>query len=134
MSEDIYQGSFDPADERIERRETGLRIALSLVYVLIAAVLDSVLGAIVVFELLWALFTRRPPRRSVRDLANRIVAYYYRIGRYLSYNDSCLPFPFSEFPEAVEPGDWRADERESEALGLSGWYEPGRWRRDSGSD
>jgi hypothetical protein len=128
MSEGIQGGSFDLADEEIERRETGLRMLLTLLYVLIAAVLDSVLGVIVVFQLLWSLITRTPPGRPVRDLANRIIAYYYRIGRYLTYNDSRPPFPFSEFPEPVEPGRWRADEPESDALGLPEWDEPERAR------
>ena len=130
MGEGVPAGSFDPASQEIERRDTGLRIALTLLFVVIAAVLDSVLGVIVVFQLLWSLFTRTPPRRPVRDLANRIVAYYYRIGRYLTYNDSRPPFPFSEFPEVVEPGAWRAGERESDALGLSRWDEPERMWRD----
>lgn len=130
MSEGVRSGSFDPAEEEIPRRETGLRIGLSLLYVLIAAVLDSVLGVIVVFQLLWSLVTRTPPRRRVRELANRIVAYYYRIGRYLTYNESRPPFPFSEFPEEVEPGRWQAGEHESDALGLPEWEPEGARDRD----
>jgi hypothetical protein len=121
MTEDIPGGSLDLADDEIERRGTGLRIALSLLYVLVAALLDSVLGVIVVFQLLWSLITRRPPAEPVTELANRIIGYYYRIGRYLTYNDSRPPFPFSEFPEALEPSAWRSGERESDALGLSDW-------------
>jgi hypothetical protein len=128
MSEGVQGGSFDLAEQEIERRQTGLRIALTLLYVLIAAVLDSVLGVIVIFQLLWSLLTRTPPSRPVRDLANRIVAYYYRIGRYLTYNDSRPPFPFSEFPDVLEPGRWQTAERESDALGLPDWDEPERMR------
>ena len=121
MPEDLRSATVDFADDEIARRDTGLRIAMTLLYVLIAAVLDSVLGVIVIFQLLWSLITRTPPSKPVRGLANRIVSYYYRVGRYLTYNDSCPPFPFSEFPEVLEPSAWRASERESDALGLSEW-------------
>ena len=121
MVENAHGESLDSANDEIDRRETGIRIALTLLYLLIAAVLESVLGVIIAFQLLWALITRSAPSQPVRDLANRIVGYYYAIGRYLTYNDSRVPFPFSEFPPARDPGDWRASERESEALGLSDW-------------
>ncbi|MGH0031610.1 MAG: DUF4389 domain-containing protein [Myxococcota bacterium] len=90
-------------DGEIERGETGVRILLTLLFTVVAAALEAVISVIVVFELAWALVTRRRPDPRVRDLANRVVAYYYRIGRYLTYNDDAPPFPFADFPEAVEP-------------------------------
>jgi hypothetical protein len=110
----------------IDRVETGIRIALTLVFALIAAVIDTVLTALVAFELLWTLVTKRAPRPRVRELANRIVAWYYRIGRYLTYNDSRAPFPFADFPRPVEPPAFDPAARESEALGLRGWDAEGR--------
>jgi len=121
MAEDVRAADI-PAEE-IERRDTGLRILISLLFMVIAALIESLVGLIVIFELLWSLITRQPPRPRVRELANRIVAYYYRIGRYLTYNESEPPFPFSDFPAAVEPDAWRGGGSEAESLGLPDWDE-----------
>ena len=110
MDEDTYH--------EVDRADTGIRIALTLLFVLIAAMIESVLSVIVVFELLFTLVTKQAPSPRVRELANRIVAYYYRIGRYLTYNESRLPFPFTDFPRALEADAWNPEERESETLGL----------------
>lgn len=105
-------------ENEIDRKDTGVRILLTILFVLIASAIETVLGLIVLFELVWSLLTRQPPGERVRALANRIVAYYYRIGRYLTYNESRVPFPFSDFPEALEASRWRPDERETESIGL----------------
>ncbi len=44
---------------------------------------------------------RRPPNNRVRSFANRTLSYLYRITRYLTYNQSKVPFPFSDFPPEV---------------------------------
>ena len=129
MAEEVRGVSNEYEEEEIDRRDTGVRIALTLLFVLIAAAIESVLTLIVVFQLLWTLATRQAPSRRLRELANRIIAYYYRIGRYLTYNESRLPFPFADFPASLEGDAWNPDERESEALGLPQW-KPGDDRDD----
>ena len=99
--------SADRASDEIERRDTGIRILLTILFALIATVVETVLSVIVLFALIWALVTRQAPSLRVRTLANRIIAYYYRIGRYLTYNESRVPFPFSDFPDALEEPQWR---------------------------
>ena len=118
MSEDTRMGADEHLEQEVDRADTGIRIALTLLFVLIAAMIESVLSVIVVFELLFTLVTKQAPSPRVRELANRIVAYYYRIGRYLTYNESRLPFPFTDFPRALEADAWNPEERESETLGL----------------
>jgi hypothetical protein len=39
----------------------------------------------------------------VRQFANRLVAYLYRIARYLTYNEGTAPFPFRDLPPELEP-------------------------------
>ncbi len=106
-------------DERIPRGETGLRILLTLLFGLIGSVLETVLGVIVIFQLIVALATQRPPSLRVREFANRIISYYYKLGRYVTYNESRVPFPFSDFPQAIEGDAWDPDDTESKALGIS---------------
>ncbi len=87
----------------IDRRDTGLRILYSLLFWLIASLLRTAVGLLVVFELVFSLVMKQLPSERVRMFGNRIIAYYYRIGRYLTYNEPDPPFPFSAFPPEVEP-------------------------------
>ena len=103
-------------DGEIPRMETGHRIALTLLFAIVAGAIRTVLSLIVAFELLFTLITRRPPGMRVRALANRITTYHYRLLRYLTYNESRVPFPFSDFPEALEPDSFRAEDRDSDVL------------------
>jgi hypothetical protein len=119
MTEADYGNAARASESEIDRKDTGIRILLTILFVLIGGVVESVLGLIVLFALLWALITKQPPGVGVRALANRIIAYYYRIGRYLTYNESLVPFPFSDFPEALEESRWTPDPREAESLGLA---------------
>ncbi len=124
MTQDARMGVDAYMEHEVDRRDTGIRIALTLLFVLIAALIESVLSGIVVFELLWTLITKEAPSPRVRELANRIVGYYYRIGRYLTYNESRVPFPFTDFPRALEGDAWNPEDRESDALGLLERDEP----------
>jgi hypothetical protein len=93
---------MDTEEVEIERAETAIRALLTLIFFLIGRVVETVVVAIVVFQVLFALITRTPPSDRVRRFANRTVTYFYRIGRYLTYNESAPPFPFSDFPEELE--------------------------------
>ena len=106
-------------DEFIPRGETGLRIGLSVLFVVVASVIETLLAVIVLFELISTLATERPPSPRVRDFANRIISYYYRLGRYLTYNESRIPFPFSDFPDPVEPDAFSTGDSASGALGIA---------------
>jgi hypothetical protein len=119
MTEADYGNAARASESEIDRKDTGIRILLTILFVLIVGLVESVLGLIILFALLWALITKQPPAVGVRALANRIIAYYYRIGRYLTYNESLAPFPFSDFPEALEESSWAPEPRESESLGLA---------------
>ena len=103
-------------DDEIPRKETAYRIGLTVLFAIIAGAIRTVLSLIVVFELLFTLVTRRPPGLRVRALANRITTYYYRVLRYLTYSESQVPFPFSDFPEPLEPDAFSAEEHDSKVL------------------
>jgi Domain of unknown function (DUF4389) len=88
----------------IDRKETAIRILLTLLFVVIVErIIDAVLAVVILFELVYALITRRPPGARVRRFANRTVSYLYRIMRFLTYNEPEPPFPFADFPSEVEP-------------------------------
>ena len=98
--------SQDPALEVgspvVERGETGIRILYTLVLYIGYRVAAAVLGAVVLFELVYALVTRRAAPSEVRAFANRTLTYLYEVTRYASYNQAAAPFPFSSFPPALE--------------------------------
>lgn len=106
---------MDYDEPEIERGETGIRILFTLLFWLIARVVGSVLALLVFFELIYTLVTCRLPGPRVRSFANRTVAYLYRITRYVTYTDAHAPFPFRDFPPAVEPPCPASDWAEAEA-------------------
>jgi hypothetical protein len=87
----------------IERKETGIRILLSILFAVIVHVVQTVLGVVVVFALAYALITKRPPGDPVKRFANRALSYQYHILRYVTYNAPQPPFPFADFPLELEP-------------------------------
>ena len=87
----------------IERGSTGVRFLYTLLFFLIAQLLEGLFLLLILFELLYALVTQEPPTYRVRRFANRVIGYLYRVLRYLTYNEECPPFPFAEFPTEVEP-------------------------------
>ncbi len=89
---------------QIDRKETAIRILLTLLFVVIVErVIEAILAVVILFELVYALMTRRPPGERVRRFANRTLSYLYRITRFLTYNEPEPPFPFADFPSEVEP-------------------------------
>ncbi len=94
---------MDNDGHEIERGDTGVRILVTLLFCLVLNVVEAVLAVIILFELGYALLTRSEPSERVRGFANRVISYSYRIGRYLTFNAGSPPFPFSEFPDELEP-------------------------------
>ncbi len=100
----------------IDRVDTAIRVALSLLFIVITGAIELVLRVVVMFSLVYALVTRELPSERVRRFANQITAYLYRIYRYLTYNDARAPFPFAELERPLEPGRWSAETTESGLL------------------
>ncbi len=94
---------MDNDGHEIERGDTGIRILFTLLFCLVLNLVEAVLAVIILFELGYALLTRSEPSERVRGFANRVISYRYRIGRYLTFNAASPPFPFSEFPDDLEP-------------------------------
>ncbi len=102
-------------ETQIERKDTLIRILLSLLFVVIIIwIVETILGLIILFQLAYALITKQPPGERVRHFANRTLGYLYRILRYLTYNEIEPPFPFSDFPSEVEPPAPTHEQRETD--------------------
>lgn len=119
MNDHALDAGAQALEPEIDRRDTLIRVVLTLLFSIVhGVVVDTVLGVIILFSLVWSLVTRSAPSERIRELANRIVTFDYRIQRYLTYNEATVPFPFSDFPEPLEPSTWNPALRESDALGL----------------
>jgi hypothetical protein len=99
----------------IDRKETAIRILLTVLFVVIVErIIEAVLALVILFELVYTLITKRAPGARVRRFANRTLSYGYRIMRFLTYNEPEPPFPFADFPSEVEPPALLHEGREEE--------------------
>lgn len=93
----------DGPDVPISRVDTGTRILITLLMAAIWGLAETLLAVIGIFSILFTLVTEEPPPIRLRRFANRVVVYSYRIWRYITYNEARVPFPFSDFPDELEP-------------------------------
>jgi hypothetical protein len=82
-------------EEHIKSRETWLRLLFMIVFVFLYGVSRFVIGAVVVLQFLWVLFTGETNER-LKSLGQSLATYTYQIIRYLTYNTDSRPFPFDE--------------------------------------
>ncbi len=88
--------------DSVDRVETLIRILYTLLFFLIARVIEAAVGVIVFFQLVFSLITNRTPNPAVNAFARRVIEYGYQIGHYVTHNRDQPPFPFDELP-ADEP-------------------------------
>lgn len=96
------QTSSERSPDEVDRSETGIRILLSLLFMVAVRVVGFVLFVVIVFELLYTLITQRRPSDEVRRFATRALDYAVAAVRYLTYNDDDPPFPFADFPRDTQ--------------------------------
>ncbi len=89
-------------ESHYSRRQTGFRVLSSLFFVIVVwSILEIILLLAVIFQIIYALIEEKP-NAWVSGFANRTIAYFYRVLRYLTFNEERLPFPFSRFPGEIE--------------------------------
>jgi hypothetical protein len=102
--DDPYQDD-DPASERgdieenLKSRSTWLRLLFMIVLAFIYGLSRIVVGAVVVLQFLWVLFTGETNERMI-VFGRSLATYTYQILLYLTYNSDERPFPFDlDWPE-----------------------------------
>jgi hypothetical protein len=114
-----------PDEVEVGRSDTGFRILDSIFFAIVFSLVETLLAAIVIFQLGYSLVTEQVPSRRIRDLGNRLCTYAYQVYRSLTHNTSVRPFPFSDFPEALEPSEWPyADSRRSDDAPQGDYVQP----------
>ncbi len=86
------------------RKEIAIRILYSIFFIIVFELLKLVIQFIVLFQYLY-LFITRSSNEPVRKFGNKVVAYAYRVMRYITLNENTKPFPFGNFPQEIEPAE-----------------------------
>jgi hypothetical protein len=97
----------DPVDEEeqskavksyVKSRSTWQRLFFVLVVAMLYWVCATVVGAVVVLQCFWLLFTGQT-NEKLRGFGRNLAAYIYQAIRYLTFDTEERPFPFdAEFP------------------------------------
>lgn len=82
-------------EDNLKSRSTWLRLLFMIIIAIIYGLSRLVLGAVVILQFLWVLFTGGPNAR-LTGLGQSLATYTYQIVRYLTFNTDSRPFPFDE--------------------------------------
>ena len=85
----------------IPRGQVVIRLMYSLLFLFIYAFVETVIQFCVFLQFIY-LFITGTYHDSIRNVTNQAATYAYKIFRYITLNDSQPPFPFSDFPDAIE--------------------------------
>ena len=83
------------------RKQVAIRLLYTLLYVAIFELVKTIVLLITLFEYFFLLITLQH-NEPARTFANQVATYGYRVMRYLTLNENRRPFPFSDFPAAIE--------------------------------
>ena len=93
---DTHTGSR-PIEQNIKSKSTWLRGLFMLVFIFIYALSRFIVGAVVLLQFLWVLFSGEVNER-LKTLGQSLAVYTAQIIRYLTYNSEQRPFPFDDWP------------------------------------
>ena len=85
----------------VSRRDIIIRLLYTILYLLVFEIIKLIIQITVVFQYIY-LFITLSQNDSVRSFSNKLSSYTYDVMRYLTLNKNQRPFPFSDFPPAME--------------------------------
>ncbi len=94
----------DEPQETLTRKAIAIRLLYTLLYAAIFMVVKTIILLITLFEYFLLLVTLQH-NEPARVFANKVATYAYRLMRYMTLSENQRPFPFSEFPAAIELPD-----------------------------
>ena len=91
--------SLNEVTENLKDTNVWIRLLYMILFWIIYCVAEVVLGAIVVFQFLFVLFSSN---RNEKLLAfgGQLSTFIYQVLRFLTFNSETRPYPFDEWPEA----------------------------------
>ena len=87
------KGQIKPFKSNVKSGSTWLRLFFMIVVVLLAGISRVVVGAVIVLQFFYVLFTGETNKR-LEQLGQALATYTYQIIRYLTFNTEERPFPF----------------------------------------
>jgi membrane peptidoglycan carboxypeptidase len=85
-------------------KQLGIRLLYTILFLVILGIVLVIVKVVVAFQFIY-FFSTRKPNESVRLFSNKLSTYGYRIFRYITLNESQRPFPFTNFPQELEPSE-----------------------------
>jgi hypothetical protein len=85
----------------VTRGQIAMRLLYTLLFVAVFCILKIIVYLTTLFQFVYLLITLQHSE-PVRAFANKVVTYAYRVWRYITLNENRRPFPFTDFPEAME--------------------------------
>ncbi|MBI4644480.1 MAG: DUF4389 domain-containing protein [Deltaproteobacteria bacterium] len=85
----------------VTRGQIAMRLLYTLLFVAVFCILKVIVYLTTLFQFVY-LFITLQHSEPVRAFANKVVTYAYRVWRYITLNENRRPFPFTDFPEAME--------------------------------
>jgi hypothetical protein len=73
------------------------RLALMVLFFLVFAVVELVIYAIALFQIVYLLFTGNP-HEELKRFATALSTYVFDITKFLTFSSEVLPFPFQPWP------------------------------------
>ena len=96
----------DNMKETLKDNSTWMRVLYMAIFVIIFNLVEVLIAALVIFQVLVLLFTGEKNRRLLR-FGSTLSLYAYRILQFMTFNSEEKPFPFS---------DWDNDDQADESL------------------
>lgn len=101
----------DTLKQNLKEKDTWLRGLYMLLFILFISVAKVVILAVVIFQFLSELITRKTNQRLLK-LGQSLSTYSYQILVFLTFNSEYRPYPFGAWPRGEPSGKDKAEARE----------------------
>ncbi len=91
-----------PEAAPVSRTQILIRLLFTVLYLIVFGIVHALINLATIFQYILLLITLKPSE-PVRRFSNQLAVYGYWVMRYLTLNDNARPFPFSEFPQEMDP-------------------------------
>jgi hypothetical protein len=91
----------DQAATTVTRGQIATRLLITVLFLPINGIVNATIVLTTLFQYVYLLVTMQHSE-PVRVFANKVIAFGYRVWRYISLNDNRRPFPFTELPGEME--------------------------------
>lgn len=86
------------------RQDIAIRLLFTILFLIVFEILKVVIQITVVIQYIY-LFVTTSHSEALRKFSNKVSFYAYKVMRYLTLNENMRPYPFTSFPENVEPSE-----------------------------